>query len=1478
MALFRRFFYRKPPDRLLEISERVYVFDCCFSTDVLGENEYKGYLNGIVAQLQDYYPDASFMVFNFREGDKRSQLSDILSQYDMTVMEYPRQVEGCQLLPLEMIHHFLRSSESWLSLEGQQNVLLMHCEKGGWPVLAFMLAGLLLYRKQYTGEQKTLDMVYKQAPRELLHLLTPLNSQPSQIRYLQYISRRKFGSEWPPSDTIPLALDSIKLRVLPLFDGWTGLRPIVRVYGLDPSCSTVNRSSKLLFSSLKTKKSARLYQQEECELVKIDIRCRVQGDVVLELIHLSDDLMTEEVIFRIMFHTAFVRSHVLMLNRDEIDVLWDGKDQFSKEFRAEVLFSDGDAIPSITSTEVACEDENDAENAFAEEFFEVEEIFSNTVDGIDGKMDVDSQTSLDNDAQGSHTFEDCASDIKLDDRVLGMEIKKPVEDGKLDSDINEADSDSRSTDTEGSYQNLQVDTSRRKSVKPNPPISKKQPTANAKLAVDPVSTKQKLRQQEGQGFPARQAKANTSRSWIPANKGSYNNSMHVAYPPTARYIPPPPPPVVAVVKDSQLGVKPKASIVAAKVSGVVASNFEGRPNYQKMKTTYSTPALDAPAIQQPSPISNLQSTSSGPDQVDFPLLSPPPPPPPPLPCFNSTPSIMSFSPPPPPVPPSLPALVPRLSPEMTKGASPPPPPPRKVELSVANTSIDLVCTNPSSMDSRARPGLSPSLTHVAHGALRPTWPPSSSTPPPPPPPPLLPTYGHSSSSFILNPKTSHVTSSHLPPPSPPPPPPLPSPSHVVSSYPPPPTPPPPPPRSQFAPAPPPPPPPSRLSHGTLPLPQFPLPSSPSYVAPPPPPPPPSRGAPPSLGYSSPQQTHGAPPPPPLPSLHRNPPQPTVLPSSHGPPPPPPPPPSELCGGPPPPPLPPPLSTRGPPPPPPPMRGEQSHIFGAPPPPPPPFHGVPPPPLPSNRGSSLPPPPPPPFSNRAPGPPPPPPPLSNRAPGPPPPPPPLSNRAPGPPPPPPPLSNRAPGPPPPPPPLSNRAPGPPPPPGPPRPHGTPPPPPFGFKGPAAGGAPTPPPPMGRGRGLPRPLAPSAAARRSNLKPLHWSKVTRALQGSLWEELQRHGETQIAPDFDVSELETLFSATIQKSEGLGTKSGSRRKSTGSKADKVHLVDLRRANNTEIMLTKVKMPLPDMMAAVLAMDDSVLDADQVENLIKFCPTKEEMDLLKNYTGDMEILGKCEQFFLELMKVPRVESKLRVFLFKIQFNAQVSDFKKSLNLVNSACQEVRNSLKLKEILKKILYLGNALNQGTARGSAIGFKLDSLLKLTDTRASNNKMTLMHYLCKVLATKSPTLLDFRADLISLETASKVQFKSLAEEMQAITKGLDKVKNELSASGNDGPVSEVFCKTLEQFVGAAETEVSSLTNLYSSVGRNADALALYFGEDPARCPFEQVVATLLNFVRLFTKAHEENCKQVELEKKKALKEVEMEKNNLKKSGK
>ncbi|XP_002873323.2 formin-like protein 20 isoform X1 [Arabidopsis lyrata subsp. lyrata] len=1579
MALFRRFFYKKPPDRLLEISERVYVFDCCFSSDVMGEDEYKVYLGGIVAQLQDHFPDASFMVFNFREGEQRSQISDVLSQYDMTVMDYPRQYESCPLLPLEMIHHFLRSSESWLSLEGQQNVLLMHCERGGWPVLAFMLSGLLLYRKQYHGEQKTLEMVHKQAPKELLHLLSPLNPQPSQLRYLQYISRRNLGSDWPPSDT-PLLLDCLILRDLPHFEGRKGCRPILRVYGQDPKART-NRSSILLFSTLKTKKHTRLYQQEECILVKLDIQCRVQGDVVLECIHLHDDLVSEEIVFRIMFHTAFVRANILMLQRDEMDILWDVKDQFPKEFKAEVLFSGADAVVPPITTSTISDDENDFDITSPEEFFEVEEIFSDVIDGPDHKRDSDSFVVVDtasDDSEGKevwkgdvepNAFLDCASDDSNHKHDMHAETSTdPVKDitvddvqyrsdGKADSNIDSVkdigiddgdeqrkrrtmeakENDSRTVETQckGDEESNDLESmSQKTSTSLNKPISektqatlRKQVGANAKLAGD--SLKPKSKQQETQGPNVRMANPNAVSRWIPSNKGSYKDSMHVAYPPTR--INNAPASITTSLKDGKRatspdGVIPKDAKTKYLRASVSSPDMRSRapicssPDSSPKEKPSSLPA--ASPHQAPPPLPSLTSEATSVLHSSQAVASPPPPPPPPpLPTYShyqtsqlprppppppppfssERPNSGTVLPPPPPPQPPLPFSSERpnsgtvlppsplsppwksvyvsalatpaiCSPSQLPTSSPPPPPPPPAYYSVGQKSSD---SQTSQLPSPPPPPPPPPFASVRRNSetlLPPAPPPppwksvyalsfdtheacsTSSSPPPPPPPPFS----------SLN--TTKANGDHIPPP-----PPLPYtsvaptpalkilPINGFSTSPSPPL----PPSKTAPPSPPPfsnaysvpPPPPSPPSYGSPPLPPSktapppppPPPFSNAYSVPPPPPPPPSYGSPPPP--PPPPPSYGSPPPPPPPPLsYGSPPPPPPPPFSHvrSIPPPPPPPPGH--GSPPPPPPPPFGKTSPPPPPPPPFRAS-----GPPPPPPPPFRSGGPPPPPPPMGA--PPPPPPPMYGT---PPPPPPPMRGGAP--PPPPPPMHGGAPPPPPPP---GSRGPGAPPPPPPPGGRAPGPPPPPGPRPPGGGPPPPPMlGARGAAVD-----PRGAGRGRGLPRPGLGSAAQKKSSLKPLHWVKVTRALQGSLWDELQRHGESQTAPEFDVSEIETLFSATVQKP---ADKSGSRRKSVGAKPEKVQLIDLRRANNTEIMLTKVKMPLPDMMAAVLAMDESVLDVDQIENLIKFCPTKEEMELLKNYTGDKATLGKCEQYFLEVMKVPRVEAKLRVFSFKIQFGTQITEFKKSLNAVNSACEEVRNSQKLKEIMKKILYLGNTLNQGTARGAAVGFKLDSLLKLSDTRAANSKMTLMHYLCKVLASKASVLLDFPKDLESLESASKIQLKSLAEEMQAIIKGLEKLNQELTASESDGPVSEVFRKTLGDFISIAETEVATVSSLYSVVGRNADALAHYFGEDPNRCPFEQVTATLLNFIRLFKKAHEENVKQAELEKKKALKEAEMEK--------
>lgn len=69
------------------------------------------------------------------------------------------------------------------------------------------------------------------------------------------------------------------------------------------------------------------------------------------------------------------------------------------------------------------------------------------------------------------------------------------------------------------------------------------------------------------------------------------------------------------------------------------------------------------------------------------------------------------------------------------------------------------------------------------------------------------------------------------------------------------------------------------------------------------------------------------------------------------------------------------------------------------------------------------------------------------------------------------------------------------------------------------------------------------------------------------------------------------------------------------------------------------------------SYINAYSVD-LYNFCMWRKNLEsvLLIKMTLEFNLLSGSLQFFLELMKVPRVESKLRVFSFKIQFHTQVN------------------------------------------------------------------------------------------------------------------------------------------------------------------------------------------------------------------------------------
>ena len=74
-------------------------------------------------------------------------------------------------------------------------------------------------------------------------------------------------------------------------------------------------------------------------------------------------------------------------------------------------------------------------------------------------------------------------------------------------------------------------------------------------------------------------------------------------------------------------------------------------------------------------------------------------------------------------------------------------------------------------------------------------------------------------------------------------------------------------------------------------------------------------------------------------------------------------------------------------------------------------------------------------------------------------------------------------------------------------------------------------------------------------------------------------------------------------------------------------------------------------------------------------------------------------------------------------------LSGVLEASKEISRSRRVKRILEVVLAFGNYMNRGN-RSNAIGFKVNSLNKMVDTKSSiDKKITLIHYLLTTIERK-----------------------------------------------------------------------------------------------------------------------------------------------------
>ncbi|EGC35241.1 hypothetical protein DICPUDRAFT_33735 [Dictyostelium purpureum] len=393
--------------------------------------------------------------------------------------------------------------------------------------------------------------------------------------------------------------------------------------------------------------------------------------------------------------------------------------------------------------------------------------------------------------------------------------------------------------------------------------------------------------------------------------------------------------------------------------------------------------------------------------------------------------------------------------------------------------------------------------------------------------------------------------------------------------------------------------------------------------------------------------------------------------------------------------------------------------------------------------------------------------------------------------------------------------PPPPPPPPPPGGAPPPPPPPPGG--AGGPPPPPPPPGGA--AKKPAGPNLPAKKTTVPSvkmvgLQWKKVNNnVIENSMWMNVKDYNLND-----QFKSLEDLFQAKKPAPATPAPAASGPGIGAPIKANQtISILDPKRSQAISIMLSRFKMSFADLGKAITNLDESKLNLEDAKSLLKFVPTPEEIELIKE--EDPHSLGKPEQFLLELSKINRVSEKLECFIFKQKLASQIEELTPDINALLKGSMETKNNKSFHQLLEIILSLGNFINGGTPRGDVYGFKLDSLCNLVDVRSpGDSKITLMTWLIQFLENKHPTLLSFHEQFTAVDEAKRVSIQNLKSEVASLKKGLIQLTNEVEKS--DGPSKTI----LSGFVGKSTESVNLIEKQFNTALESFNSTVTFYGED------------------------------------------------------
>ncbi|KAM6933335.1 FH2 domain-containing protein 1-like [Xenentodon cancila] len=371
------------------------------------------------------------------------------------------------------------------------------------------------------------------------------------------------------------------------------------------------------------------------------------------------------------------------------------------------------------------------------------------------------------------------------------------------------------------------------------------------------------------------------------------------------------------------------------------------------------------------------------------------------------------------------------------------------------------------------------------------------------------------------------------------------------------------------------------------------------------------------------------------------------------------------------------------------------------------------------------------------------------------------------------------------------------------------------------------------------------RRSKMRNFNWETLPKHSvigKHNIWTADKTDGEYEL----DTDHMEELFSNSQGKKHVNAPSHPSARglPTSATAGELISILSSKRSMNIGIFLKQFKRPVKDMIADIKLGRGLGFGSGKLRELCRLLPEEGEIKQLVNFQGDPSALPEADLFMLMLVKIPSYEERLNCLVLKEEFFPLMAEVKEFLTTLTAAGRELLECDNLHSVIRLVLKTGNYMNAGGYAGSAIGFRMTSLLKLADTKANKPGMNLMHYVVMQAQKADEALLRFPEQLKHIEAAARINKGDIEAEFKRQVKKVQEAKDDTLKEEDLKAQMEDFLKEAEVCLAEIETDLQELQSA-------SDSVAEYFCEDPKMFRLEECCSIFHSFCERFMRAMQEN---------------------------